>query len=256
MTPRTLIYDIETAPNTGYTWAKWDTNVIEFSRPWYILSVAWKWRGERATHVLGLNDFEGYKPGCDDFNLASHIRELFNECDIAITHNGNSFDQPKARARMLFHKLDPPEPFREVDTLKVARKHFAIGDNTLDYLCKFLELGDKGVGGKKPGFSTWLGCMEGDEKAWARMKRYNAQDVVLLERLYERLLPWIDEHPNMALITEDPTVCPKCKSDAGFISGGWKYHRVTKARRWQCKACRGWCTGRRMVRSDAEHVPG
>jgi hypothetical protein len=32
--------------------------------------------------------------------------------------------------------------------------------------------------------------MEGDEKAWAEMKKYQIQDVNLLVELYDILLPW------------------------------------------------------------------
>ncbi len=32
--------------------------------------------------------------------------------------------------------------------------------------------------------------MEGDDKAWAEMKKYQIQDVNLLVDLYEKLLPW------------------------------------------------------------------
>ena len=55
--PRILIYDLESAPNVGYTWRKWDQNVIEFVQEWYILTVAWKWLGEKKVYVEGLPDY-------------------------------------------------------------------------------------------------------------------------------------------------------------------------------------------------------
>jgi hypothetical protein len=33
--------------------------------------------------------------------------------------------------------------------------------------------------------------MNGDDKAWREMKKYQVQDVVLLEELYQVLLPWL-----------------------------------------------------------------
>ena len=50
-----------------------------------------------------------------------------------------------------------------------------------------------GVGAKvkHSGFELWIDCMDGDKKAWAEMKRYQIQDVQLLDKLYEVLIPWL-----------------------------------------------------------------
>jgi RNase_H superfamily len=259
--PRVLIYDLETSPNEGYTWGKWDQNVIRFSKDWHLLSVSWKWLGERKTYVLGLDDFEGYRPrDRDDSALAWLLHDLFDEADIAVTHNGNSFDQPKARTRMAVHHLPPHSPMLEVDTLKVARKHFAFTSNTLEDLCRQLGLDHKG----KVDFPLWLGCMGVDEesnpisadecyKAWRKMKRYNAQDVRILEELYLTLRPWIDNHPNMALLADKPGACPRCQGGP-LKSTGWRYYQVTRRRRFRCVECGAFCYGRTLEKLDVTHV--
>ncbi len=38
--------------------------------------------------------------------------------------------------------------------------------------------------------------MNKDPAAWKVMEKYNKQDVLLLEKVYDRLLPWIKSHPN------------------------------------------------------------
>ena len=251
-TPRVLIYEIETTPNEGYTWGKWDQNVIRFKKDWHLLSVAWKWLGERRTYVMGLDDYEGYVPGDrDDSALAWLIHDLFDEADVAITHNGNSFDQPKARTRMAVHHLPPHRPFKEVDTLKVARKVFAFTSNPLEDLCRQLGLDHKG----KMDFDCWVGCMEGDPKQWARMKKYNKQDVVILEALYLALLPWMTTHPNMALIGDMPDACPKCGQVGQMIRRGRRINQVTTREQYQCTACGGYCAGRAITKSDVLYVP-
>ena len=250
--PRILVYDLETSPLQGYVWRPWKTNLISLKQDWRLLTVSWTWLGERAVHVVGLDDFEDYIPGSlDDYNLAVLIRDLFDEADIAVTHNGNAFDQPKARTRMVSHELDPPSVFREVDTLKVARKEFAFTYNSLEKLASALGLGVKG----KPGFGVWEGCMAGDSTAWKAMKRYCRNDVVLLRELYLRLLPWMTNHPNMAMISDKPKACPKCGSEQGPIqSRGWRYYQVTKRRAFRCHACGGIFYGRHLQKSDAEFV--
>jgi hypothetical protein len=34
--------------------------------------------------------------------------------------------------------MEFPEPYKTVDTLKIAKKYFAVSSNKLDYLCQFL----------------------------------------------------------------------------------------------------------------------
>ena len=90
----------------------------------------------------------------------------------------------------------------------------------LDSLAQYL-----GVGRKLPhtGFDLWRGCMSGDLKSWAIMKRYNAQDVRLLERVYLKLRPW-GVHPNVNLVNQRPNACPKCGS-THIQSRGYRYTR-------------------------------
>ena len=152
---------------------------------------------------------------------------------------------------MAVHHLPPHRPFKEVDTLKVARKVFAFTSNTLEDLCRQLGLDHKG----KVGFDVWVGCMEGDPAAWRKMKKYNAQDVKILEELYLVLRPWMNNHPNMALIGDRPKACPKCSSERGFIIRGRRVNQVTTRTQYQCKACGGYVAGRAIAKSDTLYVP-
>lgn len=249
--PRILLWDIETSPSLGWVWEKWDTNVLSFEAEWYILSVAWKWLGESRVHAKGLPDFPSYRRNpTSDKALCGTIHELLSEADVVVAHNGNKFDQPKARARLLVNGFDPPQPFREVDTCQVAKRHFNFTSNKLGDLCTQL-----GIGGKEEtgGFATWLGCMSGDEAAWKRMLRYNKQDVRLLEALYLRLRPWIERHPHVGLMADDADACPKC-GGGPLTCQGFRYYGVTKRQRYQCRACGGWCQGRTMVKSDVRYT--
>src|SRR5690606_21290611 len=65
------------------------------------------------------------------------------------------------------------------------------------------------------GFELWKGCMDGDPKAWEKMRRYNTTDVKITEKLYDRLRPWIKGHPHLGLWTEpngdgESWACPQC----------------------------------------------
>ena len=238
---RVLIWDLENTPLIGYTWGTYETDVIQISQQSHLLSFAWKWLGEKSVHVLGLNDFPQYRKDLtNDYYLVKELHSLIDQADVTIAHNGDRFDMRKARARFLVHNLLPPSPVKQIDTLKVARKYFSMASNKLDDLGNVLGVGRKiDVGG----FKVWLGCMAGDEKSWARMKKYNKQDVQLLEDVYLRLRPWIDGHPNIAILNGDMDSCPRCGADA-MTKQGMKRNRTTLVQQWKCTSCGGWASSR------------
>lgn len=246
----TLIYDIETSPIIGYTWSIWQTNVIEVLHDWQVLSVAWKWFGDKKTQVLGQDDFPDYKPGVNnDFNVIKKIHELFDKADIVVAHNGDKFDQRKVTARMIVHGLTPPSPYKQVDTKKVAQRYANFTSNSLDFLTKRLDTDNKK--GDAGGFKTWTGCLAGDSSSWALMKKYNKQDITSLEDLYIRLRPWMTNHPNMGRLQNKETVCPKCGS-SNLQSRGYRSTNSYRYRRFQCLACGGWCSERASDRNDVK----
>jgi hypothetical protein len=251
--PRVLIYDIETTPILGYTWGIWQQDVIKVKEDWQILSVAWKFLGDRGVQVVGQDDFPDYKPGViDDRNVVEYLHGLFDQADIVIAHNGDSFDQKKARARMITLNMAPPSPYKELDTKKIAKRVGAFTSNRLGDLAKQFGVAQKGSPG---GFETWEGCMAGNPRAWARMKKYNKQDIPPLEDIYKKLLPWINNHPSMAVLSDRPDACPKCGSTEGMLSRGLTAPTKTgRYRRYQCKSCWGWCQARKSEKLDIRYV--
>lgn len=236
---RILIYDIETAPNLAYVWGKYQQDVVDFHTEWYIMSIAWKWFGEDKTYALALNDFDSHEAGStNDKQLVEKLHDLFNEADVIVAHNGNSFDIKKSNARFLMHNLDVPSFYKSIDTKLVAKKYFNFNSNKLNDLCSQFGLGEKVDTG---GFELWLGCLANDKKAWAKMKKYNKHDVVLLEKLYLKFRPWIDNHPAVNVIESNPEGCPKCGS-TNMQSRGLRYTKTMSYRRYYCNDCRGWCS--------------
>lgn len=237
--PRILLFDIETSPNIGYTWGKWEQNVIEYTQDWRVLSVGWKWLGEKAVNCVGLNDYPMTytKDKFDDRRLVDLLWELFNEADIIVAHNGRAFDTKKATARFIAQGLRPPAPYKQVDTLKVARKYFKFDSNKLDDLGQYLKLGRKLP---HTGFHLWKGCMAGDKKSWQLMKQYNKQDVILLEKVYLKFRAWAEDHPNLAIYSEKPVLaCPSCGS-SHYKRSGYRYLRKTTTQRYECLDCTRW----------------
>lgn len=238
-----LIYDIETSPNLGFIWGKYEQDVIEYVSEWHMLCFAYRWLGENKTHVVALPDFGLYKKDpSNDLELIKVLYSLFDEADVLIAHNGDRFDQKKSQARFIYHGMTPPSPYKQVDTLKVAKQHFSFNSNKLDDLGQHLGLGRKVTTG---GFALWKGCMDGNMKAWEKMKKYNKQDVVLLEKVYKKMLPWITNHPSLALMDGRPSSCPRCGSSKIHRSGKKVYTKVSSAQRYRCYDCGGWLQDRK-----------
>lgn len=235
-----LLFDIENSPLISYTWGIWEQNVIEVKEEWYVLSCAYKWLGDKNTKVLSLPQFKNWKKNKkDDSGLIEAIWELLNEADIVIAHNGNSFDVKKLYSRFLQHGMQPPKPFEKIDTLLIARKYFKFDSNKLDRLGQYLGVGRKV---KHEGFPLWLGCMEGDMKSWKKMCIYNKQDVVLLEEVYYKLLPYITNHPNVNTTLQTIKNCPNCGSSK-IHKKGYGVNKVSKYERLQCQNCSSWFKG-------------
>lgn len=245
--PRVLIYDIETAPGLGWAWSQYDANILEWEQREYILSVAWKWLDQKKVNFLGIIDDPEFQPDTDnDQIVVQKLHALFDEADVIVAHNGDKFDRRKANARFAVHNLLPPSPSQSVDTLKVARKHFNQPSNSLAALGSTWGLGDKEV---TTGWRLWRDCMRGDKKAWALMKRYNIQDVLLLESVYLKLRPWANGHPNMALIAGKPDACPRCGAEETLRKDGQRRTQTMVYQTWECREC-GAKTSSRMADPD------
>lgn len=240
---RIAFFDIETAPSLGYFWGKmYETDIIEIKEPWYMLSYAWKWQGERQIHCKALCDYPEYDTNLDnDFFLVRDLRNLFDEADVLIAHNGDRFDIRKAQARMIRYKMQPPSRYQTIDTLKAARKYFQFDSSRLDALGQYLGLGRKRA---TTGFNLWKRSMAGERKAWDIMKRYNKHDVALLEKVYEELRPWMTTHPNLELFHRPHVgvVCPNCQS-ANTVKRGIYYQQTRKYVQHSCRNCGRWFKG-------------
>ena len=146
----------------------------------------------------------------------------------------------------------PPTRYKEIDLLKVVRKKFRFPSNKLDYVAQALGLGSK-VNHK--GMMLWRECMAGDKRAWNTMRKYNIQDVQLLDDLYTVLLPWIDGHPNHGLYIDNPEepVCPNCGSQS-LQKRGVEATRTQRYQRYKCTECGTNARGRLRISTTSANV--
>jgi hypothetical protein len=236
--PRTIFYDIETAPSLGYYFDLYkEGNIVSTVQNWFMLSFAYKVQGERKTHYRCLADYPGYsKDKTNDRALVSDLhRHVFSSADILVGHNIDRFDSRKAKARFLAHGLPPPPPVKTIDTLKIARRVYKLDSNRLAAIGEYLGLGGKAV---TTGWKLWESCIQGDAKAWKQMGVYNRRDVDLLEQVYDRLAPWQPNAPYLG----NPG-CPSCHSER-IQQRGYNVNRSGRSPRFQCQDCSHWFSGK------------
>jgi len=239
-----LHLDIETFPHKAYVWGMFKQNValnqlVESGR-----TACWaaKWHGKKGVIYSGLNTAK------NEQEMIQEVWELLDEADAVCHYNGTRFDMPTLNKEFLKFEIAPPSPYQQIDLLATARRQFRLASNKLDYVAEYLGVGNKL---QHKGMDLWTGCMNDVAGDWKVMERYNKQDVMLLEKVYNKLLPWIANHPNPAMYNDRlERQCPKCGGNH-IQSRGTYETKVQKYQRYQCMDCKSWMRERfTMVNKD------
>lgn len=227
-----LYYDIETAPAQVYTWSlfKPHIGIDQIISPSRILGFSYMWHGQKKARWV--SEYHNSRK-----EMLDTIHDLFDEADIVIGYNSKGFDTPWVKGELLVEGYLPPAPFLEVDLYQVVKRNTRLLSKKLDYVSELL-LGENKV--KHSGFAMWKGCIEGDPDSWELMKKYALVDTELLPPLYEKLRPWITNHPNIALIdSREDLSCPRCGSE-DHQRRGYLHTGAGRFQRLRCNDCGSW----------------
>lgn len=241
-----LFIDIETLPNLGYFFDTFSDRQIPLDfieKPKAICSIAYKWRGEDEPTVLYA------ATPYDDKDILEAIPELTCQADYVVGHYAEGFDFPFIEGRLLVNGLPALPPFATIDTYKLAKKRFksTLNSNKLDHLAKLLGVGRK----NKTDVMLWVRCARGEAEAIREMAEYNAQDIEVLEAVYEKLMPNVKSKLNANILYDDPIVrCPVCESE-NMIHKGYELKQSTFRHRYQCGDCNAWHTTSKAQKPDA-----
>ena len=221
-----LTLDIESYPGLWYSWgprADWLPAGM-MKEPGGMMCFAAKW--------LGSEEVMFYRG--DSAVYEAH--RLLSEADLVITYNGDRYDLKRLNNEFLRLNLAPPKPYRSIDLFKTNRAQFDLPYKKLDTIAQFTGLGEKL---KHQGFDLWIDCMADDPEAWIVMEDYNKQDVVLTEKLYVKLLPWLKNVPHMGMFATGGGACPYCAHNV-LRADGTTFTFVQEYVLFQCENCQGW----------------
>lgn len=248
-----LIYDLEVSPLLVWTYGLWQANAIKQEDRQRLMSFSYRWYGEKKISSETLMGQDTYKVDPkNDTLIIQKLHKVMAEADLIIGHNSNQFDDKMANMFFITAGLDPIPPYKTVDTKKVAKRHFRFPSNSLNNLGEALGIGQKT---DVKHSDIWYECFVlGSKKHWKLMATYNEQDVELTTKLYEKLRPFISNHPSLARIQNELDVCPKCGSDH-LQSRGYRVTNISRYRRYQCQTCRGWCSARLSIPKDYDIKP-
>lgn len=177
-----LTLDVETAPNKAFVWGLFNQNVSlsQLVTPGYTLCWAAKWLGKPVQF--------GRKGQKGKAHFLRPLYDMMCEADVIITYYGSAFDIPTLNKEFLLLGWEPPTQFAQIDLCKVVKNRFKFASRKLDFVCQQLGIGAKT---SHKGMDLWNGVMADNASDWRVMERYNRMDVVLTEKLYHRLLPWL-----------------------------------------------------------------
>lgn len=181
---RRLFFDLEVSANIVFSWRiGYDLNINhdDIIKERAIICACYKWEGEDEVHSIEWN--KG-----DDKGLLTKFARVISSADEVVTQNGDSFDIKWLRTRCLFYGIPIPPKMNSIDTLKLARSAFKFNSNKLDYMGKFLNLGEK----IKTDNSLWKNItLYNDKDSMKKMVDYCKQDVLLLEQVFQKLNPFV-----------------------------------------------------------------
>jgi len=203
-----LYFDIEVSANVGLFWQsgyKLQIGTENIIKERAVICICYKWEEDKDVYYLHWDRKQ------DDKKLLQEFIQVANEADELVGHNGDKFDLAWIRTRCLLHRIEMFPQYNTIDTLKIARSKFRFNSNRLDYIGKFLGLGQK----IHTDFNLWKDIMlNNDKEALDKMIDYCIQDVVLLEKVHKELNNHIPAKTHYGVIFgEGRGSCPECGSD-------------------------------------------
>lgn len=187
----------------------------------------------------------------DDRAVCRKLSQSLSKADVLVAHFGDRFDLKWLNTRLLYHSMNPlPATIITEDTYKIAKSKFYFNSNKLDYLAKFLHVGEK----IQTPPDLWLKVMQKDEEALQEMREYNKRDVEILEEVWKALRPYAGSAMKYSFASSvDQTVCPSCGSEH-VQKRGFAYTKTQQYQRYRCDECGHWSRDARATKREEVYL--
>jgi len=243
--PKILTLDIESKPHLSYHWSMWDQNIYADQVKEYggMLCVAAKWLGDDKIDFLS-------EWGDGREEMICGVYDLLEEADIVVTYNGDKYDIKRMNNEFLDLGFPPPAPYKSVDLIKANRQRFDLPSRKLDFIAGYVA-DDHKI--ENTGWKLWRAVLDGDIESRKLMEEYNRQDVVVTEKVYTAILPWIPNHPHLGMYTGNVACCPWCGNDTFRTAEKTNKAGVQAYPLRQCTKCGGWVRSTEKLNQPLTH---
>jgi uncharacterized protein YprB with RNaseH-like and TPR domain len=226
--PKRLFFDIEATRLD----ARWGV----------ILCIGYR-LGDGKIKIPTLNDFSP-KDCLDDKGLVRHFaEEVYPLADFSIGHFSTYYDIPFINTRLIKHGLKPLPNAKfipHIDTWKTARYKLKLDNNRLATIQNFFASEFKKTDVDP---EHWARAAIGCKKSLKYIVEHCKYDILVLEDIYAKIKPLIDE-PSRHLFDDEG--CVECGSHK-LQRRGFARTLTRKYPRYQCTACGRWQKGNKAA---------
>lgn len=227
--PKVLAWDIE-------------TDGLQADR---VLCIGWKWIGQPETQLFTYDGFGKNTPWWSDKKMLIEFARVFEQCDMHVTWFGSGFDLPVTEGRRIMNGLLPLPSKPHIDLWRVARNKLGTRrqGHRLAAWQDRLGLMDEKTNVRA---SIWIKARHGDQAALKYIYEHCRKDVDVLEGVFEKMRPWVENIPAWGLFTREEGVCPSCGSEH-IRRKGFKVALTRVYQQWLCLDCGRWWRGVKAI---------
>lgn len=211
-------------------------SVLEWPRT---ICVAWQFYGQKRVEFA--SEWDDGREG-----MLQRAWDAYDQADLLYGHNVAGFDTKNLNAEWLTMGLNPPSPFKTLDTLKEARKTFGFESNTLASLTQRLGIDTKT---DKYEVAVARAACAGDKAMQRKIKAYNVGDIHASREFVDRMRGWLPSHPhNVTGTIDDRPTCNQCWGD-NLTPNGVRLADQIVFKLWRCDDCGANVSGLRHSRA-------
>lgn len=234
---RVTYFDTERAPLLGWFWELGEQRIHygQIVQHDFFTSCQWQYDDGKVQEYSLLDNPNFDKDPMNDLVVVKKMREIMENTDVLVAHNGRRFDWPKFKAKMIYHRLKPVRKPHIFDTLTEARTSSFVS-NKLGNLAKLLKTIEK-LDNPTDFGKLVFGSIKERRAEIKKSVKYGLGDIPALKEIFYVLHPYSENRINIKTLSE-PCSCPRCKSDNIGTRGESKLLSGMVRTQYICLSCK------------------